>query len=192
MISVAALGLKLLPVWKIAKKILTFSPRLPVGLLLLVGVVAFIWHGNKVEVAFKGGETAANTKWAAKFKRMNDQAKQLEQRAENIAQEIRSRNDEETRRIGSHADDLRLRGPGKATCPDPRSSAITSGQYQSTGGKTDAPVAGMPDQERIDLIGLPFPGAITGAETCDLNRGEVISWRDWYQRLSTEWHKTSK
>jgi hypothetical protein len=192
MISVAALGLKLLPVWKAVKKVLTISIRLPLGVILLAAVIAFIWHGNKIEAAFASGETAANTKWAAEFKKMDERAKKLEQRVEVISQEVRSKNDEEARRIGGHADDLRLRGPGKAACPNTGSVTVTSGGHQSPSGKSGAPVGGVPDQARVDIIGLPFPGTIATGEVCDLNRNEVISWRNWYQRLSTEWRKTSK
>jgi hypothetical protein len=109
-------------------------------------------------------------------------------RAEQINSKIRSKSDEEARTVTHTADDLRLRGPGKAVCPGLATAPGAASGHVAAGGPGDAAVGQVLDPERPTLIALPFAPTIAFAEQCDLNRSEALSWResDKQQRAGSE------
>lgn len=117
--------------------------------------------------------------WEKLYKRRGaDEAKaqaEATARAQAINTKLRKANDEENRHIVADADDLRLRGPGRARVAAPPSAP--SG-HVAPGGVADAPVDQVPDGERVDLIAMPFASAVAFAEQCDANRAEVLKWRE--------------
>lgn len=91
---------------------------------------------------------------------------------------IRKNADEEAIHIARDADDVRLRGPGKAVCPRPAASSGPASGHDARSRTGDAAVAAMPDPERSDLIAVPFADLIDFAERADRNRSEVNAWRE--------------
>jgi hypothetical protein len=108
-----------------------------------------------------------------------------------MAQEIRKRHEETLRSDAVLANDLRVRGPGAARCGQGDHPITTAGAggRDAGRGQAGAAVAAVPDQERVDLIGLPFTGTINAGQQCDGNRSEVISWREFYRKLVATWPK---
>lgn len=172
----------------------SFFEKIPVWMRwallgLLIAAAGFVWHQH---VAHKAIAAAEKRGADAAYANMEKQAVALKARADalnlSIAAAIREKNDEENRAIARAGDALRLSGPGKAVCRDPRLSAAAGG-YVAPGGSRAAAVDPLPDSQGIDLIGLPFAGAVAGAEQADLNRAEVIAWRSWWERFNAEWKK---
>jgi hypothetical protein len=171
--------------------------------LILLGIAALIgaivWHQLAAHKALKKadatGYARAKDEDAKALTKAHKEALAWKQTADaakaKLAQEIKERNDEEARRIIRTADDLLVRGPGKARCgqSDHSSVAAASGGHATSGGQPGAAVDRLPDPQRVDLIGLPFAGTIGTAKQCDLNRSEALSWREWYERQSKAWPK---
>jgi cell division protein FtsL len=164
-----------------------FLPRLPRWLWILLAVVAAgavgaIWHQHRthatIAAAEKRGEDRAYAAVEAKALKLAEQARSL-------AASIRSKTDDTNRRIAGDADAIRLRGPGKAACPV-AAPAATGGRI-APGGDANAPMDRLPDPERVDIIGLPFAGTVAFAEQHDLNRAEVIAWREYSAALQKAW-----
>lgn len=173
----APLALKLSPVGRFLKAI----PR-SVWIALAIALVLFLgwrWHVGAVKDARKEGHTAGV---AYEGKRIADKASALKVKADRLAADIRRKNDAQNRAIAGAADDLRLRGPGKAACP----GTITSrpGGRVAPGGSVTAPLDQVPDRTGVDLIAVPFADLVGAGERCDLNRGEVLAWREWHRKLS--------
>jgi hypothetical protein len=40
-----------------------------------------------------------------------------------------------------------------------------------------------------DLAAVPWQWLVQRSEQADLNRQEVLSWREWYRKLAAEWPK---
>jgi hypothetical protein len=55
-----------------------------------------------------------------------------------------------------------------------------------------AQMAGLPDEGGVELIAVPFPGAVAFGEVSDLNRNEVLAWREWYDRQFKAWEQMRK
>ncbi len=153
---------------------------------LLLGV---LWHQHHARKALKAQYAAGydqrgkdDAALAANLKRKLDTANAR------IADEERKLADEENRRIAATADAIRVSGPGKASCVRAGPSA-SSGGHVSAPAKADAAVDPVPDAERIDLIGLPFAGAVQGSEEHDELLNENTRWRDWYEKLKANWPK---
>lgn len=100
-----------------------------------------------------------------------------------LSADFRRLNDEENRRIAGDAQSLRVSGPGKATCHAPPAAA--SGHEEGR-GKPDAPGPQVPS---ADSAAVPWPWLVTRAEQADLNRAEVLAWREWYRKLVEDWPK---
>lgn len=101
-----------------------------------------------------------------------------DERARAINADQRKQNDEDNRRIADAADDVRLRGPGRAVCPGAAPAPRPASGHVAPGGTGDAAVAEVPAAERVDLIALPFPDTVAFAQQCDANRAEVLRWRE--------------
>lgn len=142
-----------------------------IGLLLLWR--AHAWHEREVRQADVAGYTRA-------MNHMADKARTLADKADKLADEIRRKSDEEARTIADRADNLSLRGPGAARCPTTPSSAAP-GRHQPGGGQADDPGAGVPPEDRA---AVPWTWLVRQGEVCDLNRNEVLSWREWFSKLN--------
>lgn len=99
-------------------------------------------------------------------------------RANAINSKLRTKSDEEARNISSSADDVRVRGPGAATCSSVAAPPTSSGGRVAPGGTGPAGVVQVRDSGGADLIALPFADAVTVIEQCALNRNEVLAWRN--------------
>jgi hypothetical protein len=177
----ATVGLKLLPfgkwIGRVLEKFLTFS--LPLWLFISAMGVGYLWHSKQIRLAEKRGSDAA-------YASITKQANKLTQKANKISEDARKLNNDAITAIGKSADIIRVSGPGKASCSGP----IATGSGGSTsGGKTDAPVADVPNQERVELIGLPFPPTVTFAEQHDKCQIDRKTWEVWYKKLVAEWTK---
>lgn len=155
---------------------------------LVVGLAIFFvlrWHSNKVEAfgneRFKAGYAQA----IANGKEAN---RKVDARSATITSKIRSNTDAKLRDSARRADTVRLRGPGAAACLHPRVPAAAGGHDQAIGG-TGRAVAGVPGEERVDLIAVPFDVAVDRAETNDANRIEASAWRQWHGELTAWWNK---
>jgi multidrug efflux pump subunit AcrA (membrane-fusion protein) len=153
---------------------------------------AAVRHDDAVRAQQKAADESAFAKQAAAVARQAASIrKQTEQLLSAISQVERNRNAQANRATVAAADDLRLRGPGKASCGPLDYSGVPAspGGHDATIGKTNAPVAAVPDPQRVELIALPFAGTVNAAEVCDMNRNENATWRDWYAREYAAWEK---
>jgi hypothetical protein len=169
--------------------------RVWIGLAVAAVIVAaIVWHQHRahsaIAAAEKRGEDRADARWAAKIARVAKQAAALRIRAEAtsaaITKQVRTNYDTQARDIAAGADALRLRGPGQAYCrplDHPRVSGIAGGSG-SAGGSAD--VAG-PQMPAGDGAAVPWGWLVDRAEQSDLNRAEVLAWRDWYDRQRKAW-----
>jgi len=178
----AGLALKAAPVTGFFKSV----PRwawIALAVAALIGAGLF-FHARAVssaiDAAEKRGEKRADARHAKK-------AREWEARINGISANLRSRNSETNRRIAGDADALRVRGPGKAACLNPATPAASG--HLPPGRAADAPVAEVPDGERVDLIALPFADAIAFAEQHDLCRAEVLTWREQSGQQAEAWQK---
>jgi hypothetical protein len=132
-------------------------------------------HSQKVEQQL-GKATAELT-------RVDREAREAEARGKQLARQIKDRTDEENRRIAGDADAVRLRGPGKAVC---RAAPAAASGHEPVGGNGDASRPQVPSDDRA---AVPWGWLTDRAEQSDLNRAEVLAWRDWYRRLVENWPK---
>jgi hypothetical protein len=155
--------------------------------LVASAVLAFLY-------IHQAGETRHWKKQSAQFeklyradetslKRIADQANSLKEKADRIAAEIRSKTDETNHRISGDAADILRGGPGKAVC---HSTPASSGGSQPQGGAGNAPGLTLPP---ADSAAVPWIWLTERSEQADLNRAEVLAWREWYARLVAEWPK---
>ncbi len=172
----AGAALKLSPVGRFLKAI----PReVWIGLAVLALIAGgVIYHKRAVSNARTEGH-AAGVK--AEGDRIAAKAAVIKAKADKLAAELRSKNDATIRAIAGDADDLRVRGPGKAGCGSP--AAASSGRLVPPARPGDAPLAPLPYPEWNELIGLPFAPTVAFAEQHDLCRAEALNWRQWYKGL---------
>lgn len=162
------------------------------GLIALT--LAVIWHGHEVKqikaAAFAAGEAKADKDWQGAFNQMkvaSDQWKaKFEAKSTALSDQLRINHAQELRDIAARADDLRLRGPGKATfsCAgrqlDSGLSAAAGGSVAPGGNQSDQ-MAGVP-ADGGPLAVVPWPELVARAEQADDNAAEVTTWRSWYAR----------
>jgi len=150
-------------------------------------VAGTVYHGHKAHQAIDAAEKRGADREAT---RIAAQAIEIKRKADAlnaaIAATIRSRTDEENRRIARDADDLRLSGPSKAraSCPV---AATGAGGHVTASGSGDAAGSGMLAEDRA---AVPWPWLVQRAEQADLNRGEVLAWREWYRKMEEAWPKS--
>jgi hypothetical protein len=181
----APLALKLSPVGAMLKRIPRWAwiALAAVAILLLGSCV----HKRKVK-AFGEERYAAGV--AYEQARIEKKAKELKAKVDalsgKITTQLRTKHDEKVVVITRAADDLRMRGPGKASCPGYSGIPSGSGRPDAAGRRPDASPSGLPEQDRI---ALPFAWAVDNAERCDLNRAEVLTWREWHKQQTEAWAK---
>lgn len=179
----AAAALKMSPVG-------AFLKRIPRGVWIALAVAAVIalgafMHGRAVKHAYAAAYTQGKADEGA---RIEAKAKAIADRATAISETLRSMNNVENRRIAGVADALRVRGPGKASCLN-SAAAGTSGRKPAS-GIANAPGPQVPSGEREPLLAaVPWPWLVNRAETCDLNRVEVLTWREWHRLLVEDYEK---
>lgn len=149
----------------------------------LAGAILFAfavnWHSGKVRAfgneRYQAGYDAAKGEIEALRRQVN-------QRNAELAAALRSKSDEENRRIAADADNLRLRGAGKAACVARLPAA--AGGHDEAGRPADAAGPEMPAGE---WAAVPWGWLVGRAETHDLYRNEALSWREWHKAFSAEW-----
>lgn len=123
-------------------------------------------------------------KATAELTRVDREAREAEARGKQLARQIKDRTDEENRRIAGDADAVRVRGPGKAVC---RPAPAAASGHQEAGRNGDAAGPQVPSDNRA---AVPWGWLTDRAEQADLNRAEVLAWREWYSRLVDSWPTT--
>lgn len=162
-----------------------------VWLLLAVALAfrfAVNWHAGKIEALEKAAYGRGVTDTVAAAAQLQAERARLDAA---IAAELRNRHDEENRRIAAAADRLRLRGPGKAACPDPSGLPAGTGRHGAAGRSADAAVDRVPDTARPELIAMPFAGTVAFGGQHDGFRTEALSWREWHRRFTAERERLS-
>jgi hypothetical protein len=178
-----------------------FLKGIPPGVWKWVGIAAlvlgmFLLHQCAAHKALRKADLSGYNRAKAEDQKKLDKAhsdalawkKQVDASHARIAQLIKDMNDEEARHINRTADDLIVRGPGKARCGqggNPGLSAAAGGTPRS--GQAGAAVDRLPDQERVDIIGLPFNGAVRGGQQHDLCQADLKSWWTWYDQFTKVW-----
>lgn len=146
-----------------------------VWLALALGA-AVLLHLRSDRAALRKADAAG---YSRAMNEIETKARALAAKADALASRIRTKADEDARHIADRADDLRLRGPGAARCSYAPPAAPAS-RREPSGGAGDAARAPMPADERA---AVPWDWLVAQAERCDLNRNEVLSWREWHQKL---------
>lgn len=154
--------------------------------ILLAVAVAFRlavgWHAGKIEALEKAAyERGADDQRRASLLLQRERAK-LDAK---IADELRSKNHEENRRIAAAADRLRLRGAGKAGA---NSACLPGGAggHGQAGRNANAAGSGVSAEQ---WAAVPWPWLVNRGEGHDALRAEVLAWREWHRRLVAEWAK---
>lgn len=139
-----------------------------------------------VKAADKAGYNRAMDEVRARALEIERKARELEAK---ITPLIRSKVDAENRAIADRQHSLRLRGPGKAACAVSAAVSSGAGRHNPSGGRTDSPAAGVLEPDRI---AVPFEYIVTQGSTCDLNRTEVIAWREWHKAYTEAWKQLER
>ena len=161
------------------------------GVLVLGG--AYLWHGHTVKVArhegYVAGEAAADGAWQSSFHKMQ-QASNIwrglyETKSDMLSNEIRKNHEQDLRANATRADDLRLRGPGKAALGycGPQPSTVVAGPAggpDAPAAQPGAPPAEVPGGDRQAVLSWGFV-VRTGQEHDDAV-AENAAWRAWYVR----------
>jgi hypothetical protein len=158
-----------------------FLKGIPWQVYALLALAAAIGTGialvkDAISDAGKAGDKAGYTR---AMNEMTEKARIIAAQADDLARKIRSKNDEQARTIAARADDLRVRGSGAARCTNPVRPASPVRHQPASGGGDAAPTT-MPPEDRG---AVPWNWLVGQAERCDLNRSEVLSWREWHKAL---------
>lgn len=135
------------------------------------------WHEDAVSAARKQGDKAGFDRAVTIIE---IKARALAAKADAIAAKARRISDEKARTVSVAADDLRVSGPGAARCASPPRAASPR-RPDTPGRAADAPAAQVPTDDRA---AVPWQWLVGEAEVCDLNRNEVVAWRDWHTALT--------
>jgi len=145
-------------------------------------LLGLLWHGHAIKKHDKALRVAVTAEIQAKTQKLIDG---LNSKNAQLTATLRRKNDETARTIIHDAGTVRLSGPGKAQCRP--SLPVAARGSQPTRGTSDVAVAEVPPGQGLDLIGLPFAATVDFAEQHDLNRAEVLAWRDWYKQIEKSW-----
>lgn len=173
--------------------IAAIPPRilLALGAAVLLGG-AFWLHqaraAGQIKAARAAGYAAGVAEMKQSFDTLHGAVLTWKQAHQNTAAALsdanRRRFDEDLRANAARADDLRLRGPGRASAADCRPGsraglAAAAGGPQPVGGRADGPVAPVPPDEPLALV--PWADFVARSEDADADRSEALTWRNWYQ-----------
>jgi hypothetical protein len=172
-------------------------PKAKLALLAVVALIAACFvHQHYAHKALKAANQAgydrAKQEDAAELALLKQRAQTATKNGRQIAQEVRTKNDQVNRDIHASADDERMRGPGAASCRRVDHPALPAarGGYVAPGGPGD--VAGGPLPADDGFAAVQWSWLVDSAEQADLERAEVLAWRDWYRREAAEWDKLKK
>ena len=184
----AAALLKLSPIGRLLKKVPTWA-----WIVLAVALVLFLgwrWHNGAVRDARSEGYTAGV---ADERKAADAKAKIWVQRIDaltgRITTKLREKTDADARAIATRADALRLSGPGRAVCPGRAEVSRPAGGPLTAGGQGSAAGPQVPTEQ---WAAVPWGWLTDTGERCDLNRNEVLAWREWHRQQSEAWAKAVK
>jgi nitrogen fixation/metabolism regulation signal transduction histidine kinase len=157
----SALGLKEIFV-KIGLGVLTL---LAIGLIIWRVVV---WYDNQLDAAFNRGSEAA-------YAKVDKRATQLANQLTAAAVKLKDQANEEHLAIAVAATDLRVRGPGRASCPAP--VVASTSEHQSTA--SDGAFAG-PEVPAGNWARVPWDWLVTVVQEHDDLLNEDTAWRHNY------------
>lgn len=189
----------------IVGRILTAIP--PKVLYALLGVIALtfavIWHGHEVKqvkaAAFTAGRTAGITEMRASYDKLKAafdlEAQTSQKRAAIISETERQLHEQDLRRNALAADDLRLRGPGKAAARICRPD-VAAGLPGRPGGPQITPAAPSPagpemptgDREAV----VPWGWLVRTVQEHDDALDENAAWRRWYPQQAAEFDRLKR
>jgi dsDNA-binding SOS-regulon protein len=161
----SALGLKEIFV-KIGLGVLTL---LAIGLIIWRVVV---WYDNQLDAAFNRGSEAA-------YAKVDKRATQLANQLTAAAVKLKDQANEEHLAIAVAATDLRVRGPGRASCPAPV-DAGSGGHEQILAAEADAGLAVSPE----NWARVPWDWLVTVVQEHDDLLTEAGAWRENKQQES--------
>jgi hypothetical protein len=154
---------------------------------------ALAWHAGRVKAHDRDVIATRDAYWNARIVELAEKAQRIridaEARAAEITEKVRSNNESQARVIASDAGALRVRGPGQAAATSCRSVdhpglPATASGARADGGLADDAGPAVPSSDRATV---PWRWLVNRAEQSDLNRAEVIAWRDWYQAQAAAW-----
>lgn len=159
---------KLVPawVWKVAG-----------GVVLAIGL--FLWHNGAIHKHDKKIIAAEDIRLVARINAVTARITALGTKAALIE---RNAHEKEVVRIRTVTHDLILRGPGKAQCASGSFTSSASRPLASGGAPTD-PVGPMPSPGGVALIAVPFNDFVRVTGQCDINRDEILKWRENRQQI---------
>lgn len=170
----------------------SFLGRIPRAAWIALAVVAILLLGTCVhqKKVKKFGQERYAAGVAYEQARLAKKAAELKAKVDaltgKITTQLKAKHDEKVIVINRAADDLRVRGPGKAACPGHSSVPRGSSGSVSAGGGGNPATGQVPGGDRA---AVPFGWLVDSAERCDLNRQEVLTWREWYKQQSEAWKK---
>jgi hypothetical protein len=151
--------------------------KLGIGLMTLLAIGLAIWrivawYDNQLDASFKRGEESA---YAKVEHRVIDISAKLTASAE----QLRSKADAKDRILIADATDLRVRGPGRASCPAVIGSS-SSGSEPAVASPGD-PVGSVHPAGGTDLAAVPWDDFVTLVEQHDRLLIEAVTWRQDYE-----------
>lgn len=161
-----------------------------IACLVLIGAGLW-WHGNAVEAHYTEAYAAGAADKAAEYdaalakahRNAADWRARYEAASASLTETLGDLHDAQARNIAARANDLRLRGPGKArVCSGPgdRSGpAAGTGRHEPAGGSSDDTLARVPADEPLAIV--PWGQLVDFGEAHDIDRDEVLTWRRWYR-----------
>ena len=163
------------------------------GLALLGGMVW--WHVHAVNAAFDRGKVAgiaaSNASWERSFNQMKDVSETWRDRyttaSTALSDKLGARYAQDLRDNAVAADDLRLRGPGKAAaCGRPIDHPAVPGRASGAGPAPAAPDAPGPDMPAGNGFAIvPWGWIVQRTQEHDDLLAEVIARRTWYDQQKT-------
>lgn len=159
---------KLVPawVWKVAG-----------GVVLAIGL--FLWHNGAAHKHDKKIIAAEGVRLVA---RINAVTARITALGTKIALTERNAHEKEVARIHVVTHDLILHGPGKAQCASGSFTSSTS-RPKPVAGTADNSVGPMPSPGGVALIAVPFNDFVRVTGQCDINRDEILKWRENRQQI---------
>lgn len=167
-------------------------PRVLWALVAMAAILgAVLWHNHAVESAreagVEAGKLARDSYWKDEIAFQREAARNWKTAVDHKSATISilkgQLHDQELRDNSAVADDLRLRGPGKAgACPgrggDPGVPARAGANGQPA-APADAPPGEVPDGDRNAIV--PWGWLVARAEDHDELLSEVKTWRSWHR-----------
>lgn len=195
-LGLSGIGLALIFMPGLRAVVFAFLGKLPWQVWAAIAAVAllvggYVLHGRAVkqayDIAYAEGKETEKRRWEQAFQTMKLASETWKSNYEGAAKarndERSARHAEDNRRIAAGADDLRLRGPGRAAAPRCGSitgaglSAAPSGPEGAPGGG-DAPLPELPEPEGLATV--PWGRIVEFGESHDRWRSEALTWRSWY------------